>query len=123
MAILFLIASLTASAGTFLIVSNSITKGKRFKCQTTIGIILVLGSFCLSGFSITRSTSAETSNSVKVAVIETNISIYQDTDSDEYFRLIEDEWNIFDIYDREYIDTVDAEKIIEVSEIVSSWDK
>lgn len=122
MIILILIASITAILGALLIGRTPTTSWKRFICQMGAGILLLCGSFCFICVTIMGNTSAETRNAIKVATIETNINIYQDIESGEYFRLLHDNWNIFDMYDRDYIDAEDAKKIIEVSEIISSWD-
>ena len=50
-------------------------------------------------------------------------SIYYDNSSDKYFVIKTNNWNPTKIYYRIYLDTEEAEKIIDVSKIVNEWDK
>ena len=120
MIILTCITLIIAMVGLVLILY--VPSNRRISWLYTIsGLIVFCLGFAIVDFVIEESIRQDTISASKIATINTNINIYQDNDSGEYFRLIADNWNILDMYNRVYIDKEDAEKIIEVAEITAKW--
>ena len=117
---LILIIMPFALCGVLLLVSSA--NIKTVWIHAISGVFLFALSIVSLYVAMTQSISQDTVDSVKVATISTNIDIYRDQTTGEYFRLISNDWNILDMYSREYISTEDAEKIIEVAEITSGWE-
>ena len=92
-------------------------KNKKLNIIGGIAIILVL---ILTAVTIETNIRASTQNADKI-IGNSEITIYQDSKTGEYFRLIEDKWNIFHIYQREYIIAEDVQKLIDAIEITSKW--
>lgn len=108
---------------------NQILTGKSSKTienfinirPTLIGISGVLLAFGLLIGCMTVQREQCVGSAVEVTTINTNKNIYYDESTNSYFRVCTRDWNLVNMYYREYIDNDTAEKIIDVAEIVNAW--
>ena len=115
MNIIYGICLLIAVVGTYLIATSDVIK--RYNFKIVIGLLLLIGSISTFFIMTEHSISSESSNAVKVAVIDDEI-IYQNCDTGEYFYLISNDWNIFQLHTRQYINSEDAEQLIKAEKIL-----
>ena len=130
MATLTIICSILSMLAVFLLLgkqikfySNRFQKIQKFikKRGSLVGSIILILTFTLLYTIPTIQSQSIIGDAEISCTINTNRKIYHDIESDKYFILHDNDWDLFNIYSIEYIDNETAERIIEVAEILNKW--
>ena len=129
MSALILIAIILTSVGSGLLgavmlVSTEVLnlKSKKDPCIMGIsGAILIVLAIILSILIPTSCKNRLTKNAYYVTTLDDKITIYQDCDTGEYFRLRDSDWNLLNPHYRQYIDTEEAEDLIAAINYINRW--
>lgn len=99
---------------------------KRF-LQLNYRIIVAIICICMLVISYTTITNHQKQNTIGNSELAceisqyTNTEIYHDVESDKYFVIVTNKWDVFNIYSRVYIDNDVAIKVIEATKTINEF--
>ena len=99
---------------------NVVNKKKVYKIAIT-GAFLMILAITLSTVIPTSCANRLTKNTYCLTSDDAEIKIYQDCNTGGYFRLRDNDWDLFNPHYRQYIDTEEAEKLIKAINYIDKW--